>query len=83
MSDKSQTNFAVWMSFFHLLCTKKSQSMKKLFIIILMQLALLAYSQQEVKPDSIATSLEEEPVTADTQIGANTFEYRIVSNSAI
>lgn len=56
--------------------------MKKLFIIILMQIALFAYSQQDVQPDSIATSLDEVPVTTDTQIGANTFEYRIVSNYA-
>ena len=47
-----------------------------------MQSALLAYSQQEVRPDSISTYLDEVIVTSETQIESNAFEYRIVSNSA-
>ncbi|MDE7420205.1 MAG: TonB-dependent receptor [Muribaculaceae bacterium] len=42
--------------------------MKKLFISILMQSALIAYSQEDVRPDSVSTSLDEVTVTADTQI---------------
>lgn len=42
--------------------------MKKILITVLMQSALMAYSQHDVMPDSVSTSLDEVTVTADTQI---------------
>lgn len=47
---------------------EKPQSMKKALFTVFIITALMAYPQQDIKPDSISTSLDEVVVTADTWI---------------